>query len=145
MNQLPAAPPSSSPAVRAVMQGNRSTGSKPEAELRSALHRRGLRFRKNARPGRGLPRADILFPRAKLAVFVDGCFWHRCPIHGVSPKTNSPYWRAKLDRNVSRDRRNTRDLAEAGWTVVRIWEHEDPRDAADEIAQIYALGKASSD
>jgi DNA mismatch endonuclease (patch repair protein) len=107
------------------MQGNRGRDTRPEVALRSALHAQGLRFRKHVPPVPGLRcRADVVFPRQRVAVFVDGCFWHRCPDHGVSPKTNSPYWKAKLDRNVARDRRNDAALAAAGWTIVRVWEHE---------------------
>jgi DNA mismatch endonuclease (patch repair protein) len=87
-------------------------------------------------------RADIVFPSARLAVFVDGCFWHRCPIHGVSPSMNSVYWQAKLDRNVERDRRNDAALQAAGWAVMRVWEHEDPAQAAANIAA--ALSSATS-
>ncbi len=119
------------------MRGNRSTDTRAEVSLRSALHRAGLRFRKNVRPAKGLPRADILFPRARLAVFVDGCFWHRCPEHGVSPNTNSSYWKAKLDGNVARDRRNDSAMAEAGWRVLRVWEHEDPRAASRTVEAEY--------
>jgi len=75
-----------------------------------------------------------VFARQRVAVFVDGCFWHGCPEHGVSPTTNSSYWRAKLGGNVDRDRRNDAVLADAGWTVVRIWEHEEPQAAARRIA-----------
>lgn len=119
------------------MRGNRSTDTRPEASLRSAVHRLGLRFRKNARPAEGLPRVDLLFTRVRLAVFVDGCFWHRCPDHGVSPRTNSDYWAAKLDRNVERDRRNDRELTRCGWAVLRIWEHEDIDEAARKVAAAY--------
>jgi len=119
------------------MQGNRGKDTRPEIALRSALHRRGLRFFKNRRP---LPdvrcRADIVFPGARVAVFVDGCFWHRCPVHGVSPTANRAYWHAKLDRNVARDRRNDGVLAEAGWRVVRVWEHDDPHRAAEHIEKL---------
>lgn len=124
------------------MRGNRSVDTSPERALRSELHRRGLRFLKNARPASGLPRADVLFSRARLAVFVDGCFWHRCPEHGNDPRTNSSYWKAKLDRNVERDRRNGAALAAAGWQVLRIWEHEDAGAAAATVERRYreALG-----
>lgn len=111
------------------MRGNRKTDTKPEVALRSALHRAGLRFRKDysVRVDDGRPiRIDIAFPMAKLAVFVDGCFWHRCPEHGNEPKVNSDYWGPKLDRNVERDRETDQRLQNAGWWVVRIWEHEDP-------------------
>ena len=119
------------------MQGNRGHDTRPEVALRSALHRRGLRFFKNRRPVASIScRADIVFPRARLAVFVDGCFWHRCPDHGVMPDKNRDYWQAKLERNVARDRRNDEALEEAGWRVVRVWEHEDVETAADRLASV---------
>ena len=118
------------------MVGNRGADTRPERALRSALHARGLRFFKNRSPVHGMRcRVDIVFPTERIAVFVDGCFWHRCPTHGVSPRANSDYWRAKLDRNVARDRRNNESLGEAGWDVVRVWEHEDPSLAAEMIAE----------
>jgi len=80
----------------------------------------------------------VVFPRQRVAVFVDGCFWHRCPEHGTSPRANNDYWTAKLDRNVARDRRNNEALVAAGWTVLRVWEHEDPVDAASRIAETLA-------
>jgi DNA mismatch endonuclease (patch repair protein) len=93
--------------------------------LRRELHRLGLRFRKHARPISELRcEADVVFRTERLAVFVDGCFWHACPVHGRTPATNSTYWAQKLERNVERDKRNDRLLAEDGWTVVRVWEHE---------------------
>jgi DNA mismatch endonuclease (patch repair protein) len=124
--------------MSAVMRGNRKRDTKPEIAIRSSLHRSGLRFRKDfpIRADSGRPiRADIVFPRARVAVFVDGCFWHRCPQHGTSPRSNSGYWRPKLDRNVERDREVDRRLTDAGWTVVRVWEHEDPEDAARQIGE----------
>lgn len=132
---LPPAPSASSANARAVMVGNRSSDTTPERALRAALHARGMRFFKNRRPEPGVKcRADIVFPTERIAVFVDGCFWHRCPEHGVSPRANSDYWRAKLDRNVARDRRDDRALSAARWTVIRVWEHEDAQKAADAIA-----------
>lgn len=117
------------------MQGNRSSGTRPEVALRSELHRRGLRFRKHMQVVIGLRcKPDIVFPRAKVAVFVDGCFWHQCPEHRTDPRTNSAYWTAKLERNVARDRRNDIELQAAGWRVVRVWEHESPSSAADRVA-----------
>jgi DNA mismatch endonuclease, patch repair protein len=117
------------------MRGNRAVDTRPEVAVRSAAHALGLRFRKHVAPLRGLRcRADLVFTRQRVAVFVDGCFWHVCPEHGTSPTTNSPYWLAKLSGNVRRDRRNDDALAAAGWTVVRIWEHEDARAAALRIA-----------
>lgn len=119
-------PTAASPAVSRSMRSNRSTDTTPELRLRSALHRRGRRFRKHRRPVPGLRcTADIVFPRHRVAVFVDGCFWHCCPTHGTRPVRNGDWWAAKLDRNVERDRRNDRHLTEHGWTVLRVWEHED--------------------
>jgi DNA mismatch endonuclease (patch repair protein) len=108
------------------MQANRRVDTKPEVMLRSALHRLGYRFRKDLPlvvGGRRI-RPDIVFPRRKTAVFVDGCFWHVCPEHGRQPRTNEWYWSPKLQRNVERDAAVNAVLAEAGWRVVRIWEHE---------------------
>lgn len=114
------------------MRANCGADTKPEVLLRSELHRRGLRFRKGEKPVSSIRcRADIVFVTARVAVFVDGCFWHRCPTHGTSPRSNSSYWTAKLDNNVARDRRNDQALLAAGWTVVRVWEHEPVGDAAD--------------
>lgn len=121
------------------MQGNRSAETRPEIALRSALHRLGLRFRKNARPQHDLRmRADIVFPKRRLAVFVDGCFWHGCPSHGKRPRTNAGYWEQKIDRNMARDRRDDALLEEAGWRVLRVWEHEPPDVAAQTIAELIA-------
>ncbi|QBR93752.1 very short patch repair endonuclease [Nocardioides euryhalodurans] len=107
------------------MAAIRRTDTKPEIALRSALHRRGLRFRKDLRLNLGpvKPRPDIVFTRAKVAVFVDGCFWHCCPEHGKPPSQNTGYWGPKLARNVERDRRYDATLTTHGWQVVRIWEH----------------------
>lgn len=106
------------------MLGNRSE-SEVERTLRSLLHRHGLRFRKHVAPVAGLRcRPDIVFPRQRIAVFVDGCFWHRCPVHGSSPKANGEWWKQKLDANVARDRRNDKALEQAGWLVLRLWTHE---------------------
>lgn len=106
--------------------------------MRSQLHARGLRFRKDMplRAGGLLTRPDIVFTRARLAIFVDGCFWHRCPDHFVSPKTNAEFWERKLTANVERDRRVDAALRENGWEVVRLWEHEDATQAADAIARV---------
>ena len=106
----------------------------PEMAIRRELHLRGLRYRVNmSLPQVGRTRPDIVFTRVRVAVFVDGCFWHRCPEHGSSPKTNAGWWSRKLDTNVERDRATDTALAEAGWTVIRIWEHEDTSTAADRV------------
>ncbi|HZO06217.1 MAG TPA: very short patch repair endonuclease [Solirubrobacterales bacterium] len=125
------------------MKGNRKRDTRPELALRSALHRLGLRYRVDTRPLRELRcKADVVFRRQRVAVFVDGCFWHSCPEHGTSPKTNSSYWSAKIARNVERDRRNDAELNAAGWTVIRVWEHEDPAARAREIAAMLAATDA---
>lgn len=128
-------PHPSSHAVSAVMRGNRKADTKPEVLLRSELHHRGIRFRKNAllRLGSTAVRPDIIFPRQRVAVFVDGCFWHRCPEHGVQPRSNPSYWQWKLDRNVDRDARANDALENAGWSVLRIWEHVNVADAAQSV------------
>ncbi|SNS43346.1 T/G mismatch-specific endonuclease [Geodermatophilus saharensis] len=114
-----------SPGRSRNMQANRRVDSKPEIKLRSALHARGLRFRKDHRldlPGARV-RPDIVFTRRKVAVFVDGCFWHVCPVHGRQPTRNEWYWTPKLRRNVERDEQANAALQDAGWSVVRVWEH----------------------
>lgn len=107
------------------MLGNKRRDTRPEKALRSALHAAGLRFRKDYRIdlGKVKPRPDVVFTRAKVAVFVDGCYWHCCPVHGTQPKTNAGYWTPKLARNVERDREHDQALTAAGWVVVRVWEH----------------------
>ncbi len=126
-----------SPAIRKTMQGNRSRDTKPELRLRSILHARGLRYRVAARPIPGVRRtADVVFTRARVAVFVDGCFWHGCPEHYRRPGSNVGYWDAKVERNMARDREVEALLADAGWTVVRAWEHEDPAVVADRVERL---------
>jgi len=116
-------------------QARRDTG--PELALRRELHHRGIRFFVDRAPLPGLRRrADLVMPRRKVAVYIDGCFWHRCPIHGTSPRNNGDWWKVKLDGNVARDRDTDRRLDEAGWTVIRFWEHEDPLVAADHVQRI---------
>jgi len=106
----------------------------PELALRRELHHRGLRYRVDVAPLKGLRRrADVVFTRHRLAVFVDGCFWHRCPVHGTAPRNNGEWWRAKLDRNVERDRDTDAALTAAGWAVVRVWEHEDAAATANRV------------
>lgn len=105
-----------------------------ERALRSELHRRGLRYRVHQRPLAGLRReADLVFRRAKVAVFVDGCFWHGCPAHGTWPASNSSFWRSKIEGNASRDRGTDDALALAGWLAMRVWEHESVESAADRV------------
>jgi DNA mismatch endonuclease (patch repair protein) len=119
------------------MRANRSRDTGPELALRRALHARGLRYRVEAVLEPGLRcRADVVFRSRRVAVFVDGCFWHRCPIHATDPTRNAEYWQAKFERIVARDRKNDAALVAAGWTVVRVWEHEDPLQAADRIEKL---------
>jgi len=126
-----------SPAIRKTMQGNRSRDTKPELRVRSILHRRGLRYRVAARPIPSVRRtADVVFTKARVAVFVDGCFWHGCPEHYRRPASNVEYWDAKVLRNVARDREVDRLLTEAGWSVVRVWEHEAPAEVADRVERL---------
>lgn len=116
------------------MVSNRGRGTSLEVKLRSALHRRGLRFWKNRRPVPGLRcNADVVFPRQKVAVFVNGCFWHGCPQHATWPVTNEEFWRRKIEGNRERDQLQARELAAAGWTVVRLWEHQSLDEMVDEV------------
>jgi DNA mismatch endonuclease (patch repair protein) len=125
----------------ANMKGNRRTDTKPELALRSALHALGYRYRKDHRLDLPLRRVrpDIAFTSRKVAVFIDGCFWHVCPEHGSKPKNNEWYWSPKLARNVERDREADAALTDAGWTVVRLWEHVPVPDAV--AAVVAAVGE----
>ncbi len=124
----------SSAQVRVTMRGNRSKNTTPEMKLRSLLHRRGLRYRVDAPPTPGIRRrADVVFSRERIAVFVDGCFWHGCPEHYRPTTKNVAFWAEKLATNRSRDTQTNEALAAAGWTVIRVWEHEDLSGAADRI------------
>jgi DNA mismatch endonuclease (patch repair protein) len=137
-------PPPSSAAARATMRANRRRDTGPELRLRRELHRRGLRFRVDHPPVAGLGcRADIVFTRLQIAVFVDGCFWHSCPEHGTRPTANGDWWGRKLALNVERDRRNDGELGAAGWTVIRVWEHEPPSDGADRICAAADAARAT--
>lgn len=133
------------PSTSQRMSRQRSRDTAAEWALRRVLHARGLRYRVDAAlPGLARRRADILFPRQKLAVFVDGCFWHGCPEHKTEPKTNAAWWATKLARNVDRDRETDAHLVELGWTVLRIWEHEDPERAADLVEAAVRSGRPGS-
>ncbi len=116
------------------MQAIRSRDTRPELLLRRELHQRGLRYRVATRPVPTLRRtADVVFTRWRVAVFVDGCFWHACPVHSRMPTVNEHYWSPKLARNVARDAETTSALTAAGWTVLRFWEHENIADIADAV------------
>lgn len=127
----------SSPSVSARMsrQGSRDTA--PELAVRRLLHAAGLRYRVNV-PVPGMPRRtmDIAFGKTKIAVFLDGCFWHGCPEHATQPKANAEWWRAKLDKNMARDRETTAHLESQGWTVLRFWEHESPSAVGQSITKV---------
>ena len=127
----------SSDAVRASMRGNKGRDTKPELMLRSAVHALGLRFRVNYRPIKSSRRtADIAFTKLKVAVFLDGCFWHGCAQHHRQAKTNADFWATKIEGNRTRDAETDRLLAAEGWVTLRVWEHEDPKAAADRVAEI---------
>src|SRR5580698_401310 len=135
--QLPMGSWASTPAIRRVMQGNKSRDTKPEVAVRSAVHALGMRYRVSARPLRDLRRtADLVFRNARVAVFVDGCFWHGCPKHHAPPKTNSGYWATKVQGNRNRDRDTNQRLREEHWTVLRFWSHEEPLSVATQIANV---------
>jgi DNA mismatch endonuclease, patch repair protein len=133
------APLDASVARRMSRQPRRDTA--PEVALRRELHSRGMRFRVDWPPP-GLPRrrADIAFTRRRVAVFVDGCFWHACPLHRTTPASNADWWAAKLQANVERDRDTDEHLRLFGWTVLRFWEHEDPVSAAD-VVEVAVRGR----
>jgi DNA mismatch endonuclease (patch repair protein) len=133
----------SSPANRASMRANKSRDTKPELALRRAVHARGMRYRVGMRPVASLRRtADIVFTKAHVAVFLDGCFWHGCPQHHTVAKTNAAFWAEKVRRHRERDAETDRLLAQNGWKVVRVWEHDDPVEAAERIEAM--LDQASS-
>jgi DNA mismatch endonuclease (patch repair protein) len=140
-------PHPSSPGRSANMRANRRTDTKPEMALRRALHMLGYRYRKDHRlvlDGGRKVRPDIAFTACRVAVFVDGCFWHACPEHGNRPAVNDWYWTPKLARNVERDRAADEALDAAGWRVVRVWEHETLEHAmAAVIAAVGARSQAS--
>jgi DNA mismatch endonuclease (patch repair protein) len=125
----------SSTAVRSVMLANPKRDTLPERRLRSALHRRGLRFRVTSRVEPDIKVVvDIVFAGSQVAVFVDGCYWHGCPAHGTTPRTNPEYWIPKIERTRRRDELNDQLLREAGWEPIHIWEHQPVEAAAERVA-----------
>lgn len=121
------------------MQAMRRRDTVQEVAVRRSLFARGLRYRVDARPLPNLRRrADVVFRAAKVAVYVHGCFWHRCPEHGTLPKSSAEWWLEKLEANRRRDLDTRERLEEAGWTVVEVWEHEDAETAAERIARLVA-------
>ncbi|OLR90296.1 very short patch repair endonuclease [Actinokineospora bangkokensis] len=128
-----------SDAVRGRMSRQRARDTGVEVALRKALHALGLRYRVHRKPLPGVRReVDVVFGRARVAVFVDGCFWHGCPEHATWPRNNAEFWRAKIEANRTRDRDTDRRFAESGWAVVRVWEHEDPAVAAERVREVVA-------
>ena len=127
-------PSSKAASKRMAATGQRDTP--PEMELRRRLHAMGFRYRVDypvlLKPRR---RADMAFTKARVAVFVDGCFWHGCPEHGTWPKSNARFWREKIETNCRRDLDTNERLKLAGWKVIRVWEHEDPEKAAMRVAR----------
>ena len=117
------------------MQGTPQRDTRPELALRRRLHRLGLRFRVDAPLPETRRRADVLFPRLRLAVFVDGCFWHGCPQHMTWPTNNADWWRTKIEATQRRDRDTDKLLAQSGWRIVRVWEHERTAEAAERVAR----------
>lgn len=127
------------------MQANRSRDTKPELAVRRALHRLGLRYLVSIQPEPHLRRrADIVFTRARVAVFIDGCFWHGCPEHGRSSfNHNGDYWSAKIAANVARDADTTEQLRQAGWLVMRFWEHEDTAQVVKKVRRVVCANTGS--
>lgn len=125
------------------MSRQRSKDTNIELRLRKVLHAMGLRYRVHRRPLSGYRRtADIVFGPARVAVFVDGCFWHGCPEHGTMPKANAAFWSEKIRRNTERDEDTRRALDESGWLAMQVWEHADPVEAATAIAAVVAARRA---
>lgn len=126
-----------SESVRARMSNTPQRDTPAELALRRELHSRGYRYRVNwPVPEVTRCRPDLAFRRHKVAVFVDGCFWHRCPQHGTVPVNNQAWWETKLSANVERDERQSRALRATGWRVIRLWEHESPQSAADRVIAV---------
>jgi DNA mismatch endonuclease (patch repair protein) len=128
------------------MQGNRSRDTAPELAVRRLLHAAGFRYRVAHRPEPSLRRsADIVFTKQRVAVFIDGCYWHACPEHGTVARSNADYWSAKLRRNVTRDADTTARLERFGWTVLRFWEHEDPPAVVGRIVDVLSGRQSNMD
>ncbi|WP_078077173.1 very short patch repair endonuclease [Streptomyces niveus] len=136
-----AKPSSAAVSARMSRQARRDTA--PEVAVRKLLHASGFRYRVNARvPDMPRRTVDIMFTKAKVAVFLDGCFWHGCPLHATQPKANAEWWREKLDKNIARDKETSAHLEAAGWTVLRFWEHETPEEISAEVAVIVARSRS---
>ncbi|MEU9939583.1 very short patch repair endonuclease [Streptomyces lavendulae] len=128
--------------VRARMSRQKSRDTSVELSLRKALHARGARYRIHQRPVKGVRReADIVFGPARVAVFVDGCFWHGCPVHATWPKNNADFWREKIEGNRQRDVDTDDRFAEAGWLALRVWEHENVEEAVERVLDAVTSGR----
>jgi len=139
------APAASSAVVRRVMRSVRRRDTAPEVELRRMLYSKGLRYRIDARPEKLLRcKADLVFRRHRLCIFVDGCFWHGCPEHGRVPQTNADWWQEKIADNRSRDSRQQNALESLGWTVLRFWEHDLRSNLFSCIAQVVSATNSQS-
>ena len=134
--------PSSSPEASRLMAKVRQKGTDAEIALRRELYRRGMRYRVDyevlKKPRRV---ADVAFPGLKIAIFVDGCFWHGCPEHATWPKQNAEFWRKKIETNRLRDADTNSRLLDVGWMVLRFWEHQSPTEATETVAQTVAMVK----
>lgn len=135
----------SSPEASRRMAKVRQKDTGAEVALRRELYRRGLRYRVDFKVLQKPRRvADIAFPRLRIAVFVDGCFWHGCPEHATWPQRNAEFWKQKIDANRARDMDTNERLRGMGWTVLRFWGHESPIHAAETVAQTVAMAKSQS-
>lgn len=133
----------SSPQTSRRMAKVRQTGTSAEVAVRRELYRNGLRYRVDyevlKKPRRV---ADVAFPGLKIAIFVDGCFWHGCPKHGTWPKQNAEFWRQKIEKNRLRDADTNSKLVDIGWTVLRFWEHLSPVEAAEAAMETVLIAKS---
>ncbi|MFF7683404.1 very short patch repair endonuclease [Microbacterium sp. NPDC007973] len=125
----------SSEGVRRSMVANRGRDTGPELAVRRILHAKGLRYRVDFAPLGGRRRADIVFTRQRIAIFIDGCFWHGCPDHYTAPVRNGEFWADKVRSNMTRDTETTASISAAGWAVLRFWEHESAPDICDRIVE----------
>ena len=135
----------SSEGARRTMVANRRRDTSPELAVRRLIHRVGLRYRVDYRVDPMVrTRVDIAFTKQRVAVFIDGCFWHRCPEHGTMPKQNADYWRPKLEGNARRDTATNEGLTALGWSVLRFWEHESPAAVASPIIEVVGARRSES-
>lgn len=138
-------PPPSDEGASARLARQRRRDTEIEIRIRRLLHARGLRFRLVVPvPGRARRSMDVAFARERVAVMIDGCFWHACPLHRTLPRTNRDWWQSKLATNAARDLDTEHALEVAGWAVIRVWEHEHPEAAADAIEALVLVRRAGS-